>query len=343
MDALWPFAAINAPALGLLAGFVVLPHADSSARRRHYAVYAAAALVLAAIAFAVTAPFPAFALEIAGVALLAPFIPKPVDPPSDRSPERGTVFVVGGGPGDPGLLTLRAAAVIAQAQVLLYDALVSDPIVAMAPAACERIFVGKRRGVYAMPQEDILGLMIRHSVAGKRVVRLKGGDPFVYGRGGEEALGLHDAGVPFEIVPGISSALAVAAYAGIPLTHRGVSASFTVATGHEDPSKPHAQIDWQSLANPNGTVVFLMGLAELPNICRRLIEHGHASAAAVAVIENGTLPNQRTIVGTLATIARKVRQQHVTGPSVVVVGDVVRLRERIAWFEARPVGAGRVA
>jgi uroporphyrinogen III methyltransferase/synthase len=332
MDALWPFAAVNAPALGLLAGFVALPHADSIERRWRYAGYAAIALVLAAVAFAVTAPLPALALEIAGVALLAPFIPKPADA-TEPSIELGKAFIVGGGPGDPGLLTLRAAAVIAEAQVLLYDALVSDPIVAMVPKNCEKIFVGKRRGVYAMPQEDIVGLIVRHAVAGKRVVRLKGGDPFVYGRGGEEALGLHDAGVPFEIVPGISSALAVAAYAGIPLTHRGASASFTVATGHEDPNKPHSQIDWQRLANPNGTAVFLMGLAELHNISARLIAQGLASTTPVAVIENGTLAAQRTIVGTLETIAENVRAQNVAGPSVVVVGEVVRLRERIAWFE----------
>lgn len=252
-------------------------------------------------------------------------------------------YIVGAGPGDPGLVTLRAHAVLGEAQVVLYDALVSDAVVAMVPPACERIFVGKRRGVYAMPQDQIVATLIHHARAGKRVVRLKGGDPFVYGRGGEEALGLHEAGVAFEIVPGISSALAVPAYAGIPLTHRGASATFTVATGREDPSKPRSQIDWQRVADPNATSVFLMGLAELPNICARLIAHGLASSAPIAVIENGTLPTQRTVAGTLATIADLVTAERFGGPSLIVVGEVVRLRDRIGWFEPRARRAYRGA
>jgi len=332
MDAPWPFAMVNAPALGLLAGFVALPHADSARRRRRYATFAALALGLAAVFFSAATAVPAIALEIAGIALLAPFIPRPPDAP-EREPISGKTFIVGGGPGDPGLVTLRAHAVLGEAQVLLYDALVSEAVIAMAPASCEKIFVGKRRGVYAMAQDEIVATMIRHARAGKRVVRLKGGDPFVYGRGGEEALGLHAAGVAFEVVPGISSALAVPAYAGIPLTHRGASASFTVATGHEDPSKPHAQIDWQRVADPNATAVFLMGLTELPNICARLIAHGLPTSAPVAVIENGTLPTQRTVAGTLATIAGLVATERFAGPSLIVVGEVVRLRDRIGWFE----------
>jgi len=342
MDAPWPFAMVNAPALGLLAGFVALPHADSATRRRRYATFAAFALGLAAVLFAMATPVPAIALEIAGIALLAPFIPKPLDAP-DRERIAGKAFIVGGGPGDPGLVTLRAHAVLGQAQVLLYDALVSDAVVAMAPASCEKVFVGKRRGVYAMPQDEIVARMIGHARAGKRVVRLKGGDPFVYGRGGEEALGLQAAGVAFEVVPGISSALAVPAYAGIPLTHRGASASFTVATGHEDPSKPHAQIDWQRVADPDATAVFLMGLAELPNICARLIAHGLAPSAPIAVIENGTLPHQRTVTGTLATIAASVTAARLAGPSLIVVGEVVRLRDRVGWFEPHARRAYREA
>ncbi len=331
METLWPFAAVNAPALGLLAGFVVLPAADSKSRRIRYASYAVAALALAGIAFALSLAVPAIGLEIAGIALLAPSIPRPAERPA-RTNVEGRAFIVGGGPGDPGLVTMRAAAVLADADVLLYDALVSDGVVAMAPPTCEKIFVGKRRGSYALPQEEIVPLMVRHARLGRRVVRLKGGDPFVFGRGGEEALALHEAGVAFEIVPGISSALAVPAYAGIPLTQRGLSASFTVAAGREDPAKPHSQIDWQQLANPNGTAVFLMGLAELPNITARLIAHGRSAWTPVAVIENGTRADQRTVAGTLATIADEVRRAHLTGPSTVVVGEVVRLRERIAWF-----------
>ena len=249
----------------------------------------------------------------------------------DAGPQ-GKAFIVGGGPGDPGLVTLRALEVLAAAHVVLYDALVSDAVLAMASPTCEKTFVGKRNGSYAMRQEDIVALMIRRARDGKRVVRLKGGDPFVFGRGAEEAIALRDAGLSFEIVPGVSSALAVPAYAGIPLTHRGLSASFTVATGHEDPQKPESQIDWQCLADSGGTVVLLMGLTELRNIAARLLEKGMSSSLPVAVVENGTLPQQRTIVGTLQTIADDVAEHDVRGPAVIVIGEVVRLRDKAAWF-----------
>ena len=249
----------------------------------------------------------------------------------DAGPQ-GKAFIVGGGPGDPGLVTLRALEVLAAAHVVLYDALVSDAVLAMASPTCEKTFVGKRNGLYATQQGEIVALMIRSARGGKRVVRLKGGDPFIFGRGAEEAIALHDAGVSFEIVPGVSSALAVPAYAGIPLTHRGLSASFTVATAHEDRRKPESQIDWQCLADSAGTVVLLMGLTELRNIAARLLAKGMSPFLPVAVIENGTLPQQRTIVGTLQTIADDVAGHNVRGPAVIVIGEVVRLRDKAAWF-----------
>jgi uroporphyrinogen III methyltransferase/synthase len=245
----------------------------------------------------------------------------------------GKVFIAGGGPGDPGLVTLRTAQVLAQADVLLYDALVSDDVVAMASERCEKIFVGKRRGRHAFPQSEIIALTIAHALDGKCVVRLKGGDPFVFGRGGEEAQALHDAGIPFEIIPGVSSAIAVPAYAGIPLTHRGVSASFTVVTGHEDPDKPHSQIDWARLACDGGTIVVLMGLSQLGTIAENLLAHGLSATMPAAVIENGTLDEQRTVEGTLETIADDVARQGMRGPAVIVIGEVVRLRNRITWMQ----------
>jgi uroporphyrinogen III methyltransferase/synthase len=248
-------------------------------------------------------------------------------------PNPGVVYLVGAGPGDPGLLTVRAAEVLRGAEVLLYDALVAGAIVDLAPPGCERIFVGKRSGVHAMPQREIEALAIRKAREGRRVVRLKGGDPFVFGRGAEEAQALRGAGIRFEVVPGISSAIAAAAYAGIPVTHRSHSAAFTVATGHEDPSKPDSGIDWASLADPKRTLVLLMSLGNLAAIAARLIEHGLAPETPVAAVADGTLPTQRTVVATLATIAREVAQAGLEAPAVIVVGEVVRLRRDIAWFE----------
>jgi uroporphyrinogen III methyltransferase/synthase len=245
----------------------------------------------------------------------------------------GAVSLVGAGPGDPGLLTLRAAELLRDADVVLYDALVSDEVLALVPPWCERIFVGKRSGVHAMPQAAIEELAVRKAREGHRVVRLKGGDPFVFGRGGEEALALHAAGIPFEIVPGISSAVAVPAYAGIPVTHRSVSNGFTVITGHEDLTKPGGSVDWASLTDPNRTLVLLMAVGRLNEIVTLLMLHGRDAETPVAVIQNGTRTSQRTVTGTLATIVRDVAVAGIGAPAVTVVGDVVRLRERIDWFD----------
>ena len=252
------------------------------------------------------------------------------------------MHLVGAGPGDPGLLTLRAAELLRVADVLLYDALVADAIVALAPASCERIFVGKRRGAHALPQGEIERLMIQRARAGKRVVRLKGGDPFVFGRGGEEAQALHEAGVAFDVVPGISSAVAAPAYAGIPVTHREHAASFTVVTGHEDPTKPAPALDWAKLADPQRTLVLLMATATLSEIAEQLIAHGLDAATPVAVVQDGTRPSQRSVSGTLATIAAEVARANVGSPAVVVVGGVARLRDTLRWFDTGALFGKRV-
>jgi uroporphyrinogen III methyltransferase/synthase len=258
---------------------------------------------------------------------------------SDRN---GTVYLVGAGPGDPGLLTLKAAAVLRDANVLLYDALVSDAVVSLAPKSCERVFVGKRGTAHAMEQREIERLMIERAREAKNVVRLKGGDPFVFGRGGEEVEALQDAGIPFEVIPGVSSALAVPAYAGIPVTDRRYAAAFTVLTGHEDPTKSGSTLDWTKLADSNRTLVILMGTGTLPDVARHLIEHGLAGTTPAAAIANGTLPSQRTVTATLLTIADTARDAKIESPAIVVIGDVVRLRDRLRWFDSAPLFGKRV-
>ncbi len=254
----------------------------------------------------------------------------------------GIVHLVGAGPGDPGLLTLRAAELLRTADVLLYDALVADAILALAPPECERIFVGKRRGAHAMPQPGIERLMIEKARAGRRVVRLKGGDPFVFGRGGEEAQALRAAGVAFDVVPGISSAIAAPAYAGIPLTHREHAASFTVVTGHEDPAKPASTLNWAKLADPQRTLVLLMATATLGEIARQLIEHGLDASTPVAIVQDGTRPTQRTLSGTLATIAEEAARAKVGSPAVAVIGGVAGLRDSLRWFDTGALFGKRV-
>jgi uroporphyrinogen III methyltransferase/synthase len=255
----------------------------------------------------------------------------------------GQVFLVGAGPGDPGLLTLRAVEVLRNADVLLYDALASEAIVAFAPPECERIFVGKRAGDHAMAQTEIESLMIAKAREGRRVVRLKGGDPFVFGRGGEEAEALRAAGITFSVVPGISSAFAVPAYAGIPVTHREHAASFTVLTGHEDPAKVASSLDWAKLADPDRTLILLMATANLREICRKLVENGLAEATPAAVVADGTRPTQRTVLATLATIADEAASAGIGAPAIVVIGGVAQLRERLRWFDTSPLFGKRVA
>lgn len=255
---------------------------------------------------------------------------------------KGKVYLVGAGPGDNGLLTMRAKELIERCDVLIYDNLVSSRIVDMAPAACEKIYVGKSGSQHVMEQDEINRLIVEKSMAGGLVVRLKGGDPFIFGRGGEEALVCADAGVDFEIVSGVSSAYAVPAYAGIPVTHRGLSSSVAFITGHEDPTKDESDLNWEHLAKGAQTLVFLMGVKNLPMICEKLLENGRAPSTPAAVIENGCLPYQRTVSGTLSTIAERASLARIRPPSIIVIGDVVSLRDRIRWFESRPLYGKRI-
>jgi uroporphyrinogen III methyltransferase/synthase len=254
----------------------------------------------------------------------------------------GSVALVGAGPGDPGLLTIKAARLIAAADTLLYDALVSPPIRALASPSCELIDVGKRAGDHTLPQEEITALLVRLARGGGRIVRLKGGDPFVFGRGSEEAQALHAAGIPFQIVPGISSALAAPAYAGIPVTDRTCNSSFTVATGHEDPRKAASTLDWSRLADGNGMAIFLMAMGNLEAIATELQRHGKAPETPAAIIHAGTTPRQVTLTATLATVAEQARRDGVGAPAILVVGEGVRLREKLRWFDTYALFGKRV-
>ncbi|MSQ25958.1 MAG: uroporphyrinogen-III C-methyltransferase [Dehalococcoidia bacterium] len=254
----------------------------------------------------------------------------------------GTVYLVGAGPGDPGLLTVKGLACLQKAQVVVYDRLVSPRVLAHAPQQAERIYAGKSAAGHEMEQEEINALLAAKAKEGKVVVRLKGGDPFVFGRGGEEAERLAGEGVPFEIVPGVSSAIAAAAYAGIPVTHRDASSSFAVITGREDPGKAWTRIHWDKLAGGVGTLVVLMGVETLPETVAKLREHGMASHTPAAVIGWGTWPKQRTAVGTLADIVAKTKDAGIGAPAVTVIGEVVRLREKLRWFDSKPLFGRRV-
>jgi uroporphyrinogen III methyltransferase / synthase len=252
----------------------------------------------------------------------------------------GKVFLVGAGPGDPGLLTRRAAELIQSCDLIAIDALVSKEIGALVPREVEVIHVGKRSSAHTLPQDQINALLIQEAKKGRRVVRLKGGDPFVFGRGGEEAEDLVAAGVDFEIVPGISSSIAGPAYAGIPVTHRAYATSLTLVTGHE--SEGTTGINWPVLAKLNGTIVFMMGFANLPLIVHKLTEFGMSESKPVAVISKATMPEQRTVAGTLANIEGRVAEANLPTPALIVVGDVVRMREVINWFETKPLFGKRV-
>jgi len=265
-----------------------------------------------------------------------------LQPPTSNLQRPALVSLVGAGPGDPSLITIGGAARLAEADVIVYDRLANPALLAHARAGAERIYAGKEPDRHALTQEQINALLVEHGLAGRRVVRLKGGDPFVFGRGGEEAEALAAAGVPFEVIPGVTSAIAAPAYAGIPVTHRGLASSFAVVTAHEDPAKDASSIDWARLAMGVDTLVFLMGVERLPQIAARLIEHGRAASTPVAVIEWGTLPRQRVVAGTLENIAAAVRDAGVGAPAVTVVGEVVRLRDGLRWFDTRPLFGVRV-
>ena len=247
-----------------------------------------------------------------------------------RRARRGEVYLVGAGPGEADLLTVRALKLMQRADVALYDNLVSPEILALLPPATERVYVGKRRAVHAMRQESINALLVEYALAGKRVLRLKGGDPFIFGRGGEEIASLSAHGIPFEVVPGITAALGAAAYAGIPLTHRDYAQSCVFVTGNlKDGSM---DLDWPALARPRQTIVVYMGLPGLPLICRKLVENGLAAGTLAAVVQQGTMASQRVVTGTLTSLPGLVAKAKLHAPTLIIIGDVVRLREKLDWF-----------
>jgi len=245
----------------------------------------------------------------------------------------GKVYLVGAGPGDPGLITVKGLDCLRGANVVVYDRLVDESILNEAPPEAEKIYVGKVSNHHTLPQEAINQLLVEKAQKGKIVVRLKGGDPFVLGRGGEEAEALAENGIPFEVVPGVSSAAAVPAYAGIPVTYRGIASSFTVITGHKASEKSGPQIAWDKSATGADTLVILMGMGNLANVVDQLIENDRPASTPVAVITEGTTGHQRCVTGTLQDIVEKVKRANLKPPSVIVVGDVVGLRERLHWFD----------
>ena len=259
-----------------------------------------------------------------------------------------TVYLVGAGSGDPGLMTVRAIELIAAADVVVYDRLIPDTALAGARAGAELIYAGKEGGGPSMPQAEIERLLLEHGGAGREVVRLKGGDPFVFGRGGEEAEALAAAGIPFEVVPAVTAGVAAAAYAGIPVTHRDLASAVAFLTGHENPDKlgvggSGSALDWPAIAAFPGTLVFYMGVRQLDAIARRLIEGGRSAAQPAALVQRGTFPDQRAVVATLGTIAQTAAAEGIRAPAIAIFGEVAALRERLRWFEARPLAGVRIA
>ena len=249
----------------------------------------------------------------------------------------GKVYLIGAGPGDPGLITVKGLSCIQNADVVVYDYLAAPSLLAAAPPQAEIIYVGKKGGDHTLSQDKINLLIAEKARAGKTVARLKGGDPFIFGRGGEEAEVLIREGVAFEIVPGVTSAIAAPAYAGIPLTHREFTSTLALVTGHEDPEKNASSINWACLAKGVGTLVFLMGVKNLPQIVHQLVLHGKSSQTPVALVQWGTTARQRTVTGTLETIVDRVTAAKLSSPAIIVVGEVVTLRAKLKWFETRPL------
>ena len=257
-------------------------------------------------------------------------------------PQNGWVYLVGAGPGDPGLITVKGLECIQKASVIIYDYLAAPSLLKYTRDDAELIYVGKKGGDHTLSQEGINSLIIKKAREGATVVRLKGGDPFIFGRGGEEAEVLIDAGIPFEIVPGVTSAIAAPAYAGIPLTHRKYTTNVAFVTGHEDPTKETSTIDWDALAKGIGTLVFLMGVKNLPQITSRLIQSGKSTDTPVALVRWGTTPRQQTVTGTLANIVQRVKDAGLKAPAIIVVGEVVTLRQTMRWFDKRPLLGKRI-
>ena len=255
---------------------------------------------------------------------------------------KGIVYLVGAGPGDAGLLTVRGAELLSRADVVVYDALVNPDLLRLAPQSAQIIYGGKRAKAHAIPQEELNQLLVDKARAGQCVVRLKGGDPYIFGRGGEEAEELAAAKIPFEVVPGVSSIVAGPNYAGIPITHREHCSSFTVITGHEDPTKDESNLDWAQIAKTPGTKVVLMGVERIGQIAAQLIANGMAASTPVGMVRWGTTGRQQSIEGTLATIAEVVAKNRFTAPAVTIIGGVVKLRKKLNWFERRPLFGQRI-
>jgi uroporphyrin-III C-methyltransferase len=248
---------------------------------------------------------------------------------------RGKAFLVGAGPGDPKLLTLKAAELLKTAEVVIYDRLVSQEILKLIPETAEKIYVGKRTGKHIVPQNKITELIVEKALAGKNVVRLKGGDPFIFGRGGEEAEALAENKIKFEVVPGISSSVAAPMYAGIPLTHRDCASSVAIVTGHRA-GEGERNVDWTKIAGAVDTIVILMGIESLEAITKKLLEGGLNPATPVAVIEKGTTKQQRTVTGKIGTIVKETETANVLPPAVIVIGEVVDLGKKLSWFKTKP-------
>ncbi len=257
--------------------------------------------------------------------------------------KNGKIYLVGAGPGDPGLITVRGKALIEKAEVVVYDYLANPKLLKYAPENAEFFYVGKKGGAkHNHSQDEINTLLVEKVSEGKTVVRLKGGDPFIFGRGGEEVGVMHDHGIPFEVVPGVTSATAAATYAGIPITHRKYTATVAFLTGHEDPTKPKSNVDWEKLATGVGTLVVYMGIKNLPVIVEKLLANGRAPETPVAVVRWASTPRQKSVMGILSNIAEVVKEERIKAPALIVVGEVVNLREKLDWFETRPLFHKRI-
>ena len=254
----------------------------------------------------------------------------------------GKVYLIGAGPGDPGLITVKGLECVKKADVIIYDYLANERLLDQRRPDAELIYVGKQGGRHTLPQQEINALIVKKAKEGKTVARLKGGDPFIFGRGGEEAEELADSHIPFEIVPGVTAATAAPTYAGIPLTHRDYTASVAFVTGHEDPTKPESKVHWDKIATGIGTLVFFMGMKNLRNIVDNLISHGRNPETPVALIQWGTRTDQRVVTGTLTDIVLKVKEAKLGPPAIIVVGEVVRLRQKLNWYESKPLFGKRV-
>ena len=249
-----------------------------------------------------------------------------------RSKSNGKVYICGAGPGDPKLITIKAAELLKSCEVVLYDRLISKKIINLIPSTSEKLYVGRAAGDPVTRQDNTNQLMINYAKKGKKVLRLKGGDPFIFGRGGEEAECLVQNDIKFEIIPGITSAIGSAEYAGIPLTHRKLASSLAIVTGHEDPDKADPTVKWDKLASAVDTIVILMGIGNIEKISDSLIQAGVDKNEQIAVVENGTVKNQRIIKGTLSNIVAKIQDANVKSPAVIIVGKVVSLQEKLCWF-----------